>query len=314
MSIDSDISTHRGTVIQGGTDIPRSAVYDLIVRWGRALGLPDDEAYRRRLDAAYPRSGRGRPGGMSVKRLRLAETARCLHAASWTEGTIAIVLLWNGEEPSLQTLKNVTARRKRNERDLQALEAAEGRNTRPLRRHENTGPRRAAAEAVRRREQDAEAVRDEVDRCLREAAGRGRSADPVVRDDPACAAAYAKHLRSTVEARRSLDRAGIPRVRGPRDDVEQEELLKLADREDRYARMAALDRRAAQRTPSEVATMRRSELEELVDGLGLEPLIEPDAWQPTADVATADAQEARRSQLGGGRRRPRAGLRHSVWG
>ncbi len=151
MSMAAGISTYRGSPRDGGRDIRptaeevRAHLYGLVVAWGNAHGLPSDVAYAARLEKAHPPSGsRGRPVGMPVERLRLAETARAWRAQGWDERTIAYAAAWGPEDTASKTADELRSKRlKRLESDLRKLERIEG--VQPTARPErDTVARRAA--------------------------------------------------------------------------------------------------------------------------------------------------------------------------
>ncbi len=300
MCVAAGITTNKESPLDGGRDIrpagtpeeARAYLYGLIVAWGDAHGLPSDAEYAARLDAACPPSGeRGRPAGMSVERLRLAETARAWRAAGHPESTVAIVLLWRSEEPpSGHLLKRYRGRLKSLERDLRELEAAEGR-TSPPRPERDEGARRAASAACAARDKAGQ----EANRCLKEAHREERSGD----DDPAYLLARAEHLRRTVKARNALDLAGIPRVRGPRDAAERREMRALARREERRAARLQRESKTEGLSSSDLTAMPRRQYEERLAEYDLEPLIEPTGSLGDDALTAWEAQRAREQRLGG---------------
>ena len=125
-------------------------VYAHITAWGNAHGLPSDAEYRARLDATPRECRRGRPSGMSVERLRLAETARRWRELGETEASIAAALVWEGADPPHGViLERLEKRLDRLEDDLSKLEAREEAATSP-RPARDTVARAAATYAGRR--------------------------------------------------------------------------------------------------------------------------------------------------------------------
>ncbi len=295
------ISTNKESPFDGGRYIqpagtPEEAharLYGLIVAWGDAHGLPSDADYAVRLDVAYPPSGEcGRPAGMSVERLRLAETARAWRVQGWDERTIALAAAWGPKDALTKTTDELRSKRlKRLEGDLRKLEAIEGAQRAPRPRRD-TAKRRAAAVAVAARDSAAE----EMSRCLQRAEREGRILD----EDPASLRAWAQHLRRTVEARRALDLAGIPRVCGPRDAAERREMRALAHREERRAARLQRESETEGLSSSDLAAMPRRQYEARLAEYDLEPLIEPTNSLGYDALTAWEAQRARQQQLGGG--------------
>lgn len=302
MSMAAGISTYRGTPCDGGRDIRPTAEevrayrYGLVVAWGNAHGLPSDVDYAARLDAAYPPSGeRGRPAGMSVERLRFADTARAWRTQGWDERTIALAAAWGIKDSLSKIADELRSKRlKRLESDLRKLEVIEGAQS-PPRPERDEIKRRAASIAVAARDR----AREEMSRCLQRAHRAGRMLD----DDPAYLRVRAEHLRRTVKARNALDLAGIPRTRGPRDAAERREMRALAYREERRATKLQRESETEGLSSSDLAAMRRQQYEERLAGYDLEPLFEPPTDSRRIDASLAsNRQKARREQLGGGRR------------
>jgi hypothetical protein len=293
VSVAENIPTHRQRPTDGGIENPpepdAAAYYALIVAWGDAHGLPSDAAYAERLEAACPPTGRRgrRRARMSVERLRLAETARAWRSEGWPEQAIAVALYWRGEPPSPQLLEKYNERLKQLEHAIRRLEKVEGRPSPPRPPRDTTAARAASVASVARARAAAEVAKKVK---LRD------EARLVPNDEPALLGAWARELRCSVMERRALDTAGIPRVRGPRDAVEQEEMLALAEREEsratrlrRHSQIKGLSTRA----PGE---MHERDIEALLaDGeYDIEPVVKLTVSDTDDPVAAWEATRARR--------------------
>ena len=132
-----------------------------------------------------------------------------------------------------------------------------------------------------------------MSRCLRRADREGRTRD----DDPVSLRAWALHLRRSVEARRALDQAGIPRVRGPRDEAEQEEMLLLAEREEWRATRLQRASRAEGRSTRDVARMSQQQYEAILAEYAVEPLVTPTSSRIDHVIAAIEVQQVRRDVI-----------------
>ncbi len=267
----------------GGRDIrqpttaaeARAYIYEKISKWGDDHGLLSDAEFRGRLDAVYARtSRRGRPAGMSVERLRLAETARIWRTLGYTEREIGGGLSLN--QPMTAPLRPLSrSALERLERDLRKLEAREGARS-PSRPERNTAARQAAAYAYRRVAKAGNAFMARHEKVVQ----AGGWPD----EDPACLRAHAEYLRLQVESRQAHDvalqdsRRGTTAAYECRELAERKNLLAAAQRFERWADMYELGDRHAQTaaTLREIEGMTTNDLglldsatyERLLDGCG----------------------------------------------
>ncbi len=202
--------------------------YGLIRAWGNWHDLPSDEEYRARLDRAYPATGRrGHTQGMSVERLRLAETARALRKLGATERAIALDLCWDGQDTPKPDAPE--QRRRRLERHLRELESWEN-QPRPKRPQPHTRPRQQAAEAAASSvaaEDRAERALLPISRYVRED-GSGRLLTAQVPRGAAYLRAEAAYLRRHVEARDAAG-SGNPHVPRRARRLQRADMLAVAD-------------------------------------------------------------------------------------
>jgi hypothetical protein len=305
----------------GGRDIrqpttaeeARAYIYAKISKWGDTHGLPSDAEYSARLDAAYARSSRrGRPAGMTVERLRLAETARKWRTLGFTEREVAGGL---SLDPPMTAPSRPLSRSalERLERDLRKLEAREGAGS-PPRPERDTAARQAAAYAQRRAARAGDAFMARREKVVQ--------AGGWPNEDPACLRVHAAYLRLQVESRQAHDvalrdsRHGTTARYRRRELAERDDMLTVAlrferwantfERSDRETQTAARRREVEEgMTTSDIKRLESTTYERLLEDLGYTqpPTDGPDALDRGRNPADPDLIIERASAPRTGKRR-----------